>query len=64
MRYSEGKQLGVVASKDLEFGEFVVEYTGELIDVEEAEERERAYSADETIGCYMFFFDYKNTKYW
>ena len=54
----------MIASKNLEFGQHVIEYTGELIDFKEAGKRERVYAADENIGCYMFYFNHRNTTYW
>ena len=64
MRYFKGKGKGVIASKNLEFGQYVIEYTGELIDLKEAGKREEVYAADENIGCYMYYFNHRNTTYW
>ena len=57
------KELGVVASENLEFGEYVVEYVGELINLKEAGEKKRAYSVDENIGYYVYYFNHRNTTY-
>ncbi|KAL7307721.1 hypothetical protein TKK_0000396 [Trichogramma kaykai] len=54
------KGKGVVTTKDFSKGEFVVEYHGELIDNNEAKKREKKYSKNKRIGCYMFYFQYKN----
>ena len=64
VRYFEGKALGVVASKDLLMGDFVVEYTGQLINMEEAKIREEKYAADANVGSYMYYFDHNKKKYW
>ena len=64
VRYFEGKALGVVASKDLLMGDYVVEYTGELINMEEAEKRDEKYAADANVGSYMYYFDHNKKKYW
>ncbi|XP_014235602.1 N-lysine methyltransferase KMT5A-like [Trichogramma pretiosum] len=55
------KGKGVVTTKDFSKGEFVVEYHGELIDNNEAKKREKKYSKNKRIGCYMFYFQYKNS---
>lgn len=60
----EGKGRGVVAARKFQKGEFVVEYAGELITMEEAKKREAMYSQDENTGCYMYYFKYKNNQYW
>ena len=60
----EGKGRGVVSTTPLKRGDFVCEYSGELITFDEAKRREKDYSDDSSIGCYMYYFEYKNTKYW
>lgn len=57
------KGRGVVALKDFEKGEFVVEYAGDLIDIGSAKERESKYSLDLSTGCYMYYFKYNNHNY-
>uniref|UniRef100_T1IRX0 SET domain-containing protein n=1 Tax=Strigamia maritima TaxID=126957 RepID=T1IRX0_STRMM len=47
------KGRGVRATKHFRRGDFVVEYYGELIDVQEAKRREKIYSIDENTGCYI-----------
>ncbi|GAB6030354.1 SET domain containing (Lysine methyltransferase) 8 [Chamberlinius hualienensis] len=59
----EGKGRGVVATKDFKKGEFVVEYWGELIEQGLAKQRDADYARDTTIGCYMYYFVYKDRKY-
>ncbi len=58
------KGRGIVASKPFTKGEFVVEYIGDLIDMAEANEREKIYAKDENTGCYMYYFKYRNQQYW
>lgn len=60
----EGKGRGVVAAKPFEKGDFVVEYSGDLIDLVEAKKREQIYAQDHKLGCYMYYFKYKGQQYW
>ena len=60
----EGKGRGVVATRQFSRGEFVVEYAGELITMEQAKEREQIYAQDQNTGCYMYYFKYRNIQYW
>ncbi|KAJ8931147.1 hypothetical protein NQ314_015976, partial [Rhamnusium bicolor] len=53
VRHIKGKGRGVFATKDFLRGEFVVEYSGDLIDMNEAYKREEIYEQDENTGCYM-----------
>ncbi|KAG1662724.1 N-lysine methyltransferase KMT5A [Nymphon striatum] len=59
----EGKGRGVVTSKFCKRGEFVVEYSGELIDPETAKYREFQYGCDDNIGCYMYYFTHNDKQY-
>ena len=59
-----GKGRGVVATKDFAKGEFVVEYSGDLLDMKEAEQRELKYARDKTAGCYMYYFEHQNRQLW
>lgn len=59
----EGKGRGVVATRPFSRGEFVVEYAGELITMEQAKEREQMYAQDQNTGCYMYYFKYHNVQY-
>jgi len=59
-----GKGRGVVAKRIFYKGEYVVEYAGELVDRVEANDREAAYAADRKLGCYMYYFNYKDRGYW
>ena len=59
----EDKGRGVFATKTFNKEEFIVEYAGELISYQEAKKREKKYSEDSAIGCYMYFFEFKSKKY-
>ncbi|XP_055923754.1 histone-lysine N-methyltransferase PR-Set7 isoform X2 [Eupeodes corollae] len=59
----EGKGRGICADRPFQRGEFVVEYIGDLIDMAEANVRERKYALDENAGCYMYYFKHKNQQY-
>ncbi|KAL5281533.1 SETD8 family protein [Megaselia abdita] len=63
IRNFKDKGRGIVSSKTFERGDFVIEYTGDLIEVSEANEREKKYSLDEKAGCYMYYFKYNNHQY-
>lgn len=58
----EGKGRGIVAVRPFVKGEFVVEYAGELIKMDEAKEREKLYAQDQNTGCYMYYFKHKNLQ--
>ena len=60
----EGKGRGVVATKEFERVDFVVEYAGELVNITTAKQREELYEKDEQVGCYMYYFIHKNKQYW
>ena len=51
------------ATKHFAKGQFVCEYAGEMISYALAKEREARYARDETIGCYMYFFEHKSKSY-
>lgn len=57
------KGRGVTATRPLRSGDFVLEYAGELIDVNEAKQREQIYAADTSVGCYMYYFTCRNKQY-
>ena len=60
----EGKGRGVVSTRRFSRGELVCEYSGELISLEEAREREAEYGKDPSVGCYMYYFSHKSNKLW
>ena len=41
-----------------------MEYAGDLIDLKEAKEREDKYKKEEDVGCYMYYFNFKNKSNW
>ena len=57
------KGRGILSKRSFSHGEFVCEYAGELISYKAAKKREEIYSHDETVGCYMYFFEYKSKSY-
>jgi len=58
-----GKGRGIITTRLFRKGEFVVEYSGDLIDMNQAKIREKLYSADQNTGCYMYYFQHKNQSY-
>lgn len=59
----QNKGRGVVATKSFKRGDFIVEYAGDLIDIKQAKEREENYSKQKDVGCYMYYFNFKNKQY-
>lgn len=61
----EGKGRGVIATKDINKGDYVVEYIGELIESRvKAKEREEKYAQEQKIiGCYMYYFKHNEKQY-
>lgn len=59
----EGKGRGIVAVRPFNRGDFVVEYSGELLDVVQAKKREELYAQDANTGCYMYYFKHQNQQY-
>lgn len=58
-----GKGRGVVATRDFQRGEYVVEYHGDLIEITDAKKREVLYAQDSSTGCYMYYFQHLNKTY-
>jgi len=63
MKMTEGKGRGIFANKDLSKGDFIVEYAGDLMSLEEGKAKEDEYSEDAEIGCYIYFFSFKGKRY-
>jgi len=63
MKMTEEKGRGIFANKDLRKGDFVVEYAGDLMSLEEGVSKEAEYSEDAEIGSYIYFFCFKGKKY-
>jgi len=59
----ENKGRGIKAVKSFCKGDFVVEYSGELIDIGTAKDLESKYSLDASKGCYMYYFKHKGKQY-
>jgi [histone H4]-lysine20 N-methyltransferase SETD8 len=53
-----------VTTRNFSRGEFVIEYIGDLISMQEANERESRYAADDNTGCYMYYFKHNEQQYW
>ncbi|XP_075033498.1 N-lysine methyltransferase KMT5A isoform X2 [Mixophyes fleayi] len=58
-----GKGRGVIATRNFQRGEFVIEYHGDLIEITDAKRREEFYAQDSSTGCYMYYFQYLNKTY-
>jgi len=59
----DNKGRGIKAVKGFSKGDFVVEYSGELIDIGTAKDLETKYSLDASKGCYMYYFKHKGKQY-
>ena len=60
---TNGKGRGVFTSIDFQKGDFVVEYAGELVTLEESKKREKEYGKDPSYGSYMYYFTNDNKSY-
>lgn len=58
-----GKGRGVTAARVFRRGEFVTEYTGEILSATEAKRREEEYATDNRTGSYMFYFKHEEKRY-
>jgi hypothetical protein len=59
------KGRGVIATRDYNKGEFVVEYSGTLVKVgRAAKEREDVFALNTNTGGYMYYFKHDGTQYW
>ncbi|XP_059910826.1 lysine methyltransferase 5Ab isoform X1 [Gadus macrocephalus] len=63
VRHIDDKGRGVFATRGFIKGEFVVEYNGDLLDIERAKKREAEYTLDPATGCYMYYFQYHSKTY-
>lgn len=57
-------ERGVFSTNPFRKGAFVVAYHGELITADSAKWREAKYSKKRSIGCYMYYFTWRNKNYW
>ena len=55
--------FGVFTTREFRKGEFLVNYSGELIDVLVAQEREQIYTND-MKGSYMYYFKHTGKDLW
>ena len=62
--FGRPKGRGVVTTRSFERNEFVVEYAGDLVNIEDANQREALYEKDLEAGCCMYYFTYRNKEYW
>lgn len=53
---------GVFCNRQFHAGDFLLEYRGELITMEEGVEREKSNLTRK--GNFLYFFDYGNTRKW
>merc|ERR1712130_721832 len=60
---TEYKGRGILATRHFTKGEFVTEYCGDLISLDDAKLRESKYSMNPTKGCFMFYFTYCDRTY-
>lgn len=59
------KGRGIFATESFSRGDFVVEYSGDLINMEEARYREHLYaSKDKSGSSYMFYFRFNEKPFW
>ena len=57
------KGTGIFATVDFSPGAFLLQYTGELIEEAEAEQREKKYRKMGK-GCFMHYFEYNSKIRW
>ena len=60
----EGKGRGVVTKRGFQKDELLCEYSGKLLNYSQAMEAEKEYSNDDSTGCFLYFFKYKDKSYW
>ncbi|CAL4064656.1 unnamed protein product, partial [Meganyctiphanes norvegica] len=57
------KGRGVVATRPIQKGDFVIEYIGDLMDQAQAKAKEDSYSHDPSKGCYSYYFVYGGLRW-
>ena len=57
------KGHGVLSTTARVYGDFVCEYTGDLISYEQAIEREHGYKQDKEAGSFLYLFKFSEKKY-
>lgn len=63
IRMIPDKGRGIFTTKSFSRGDFVVEYAGDLVEIQEARMREWAYGK-QTGSSFMFYFNYKLREMW
>lgn len=58
VQHIEGKGRAVFATRRFQKGEYVVEYHGDLLQINDAKMREAEYAQNPATGCYMYYFQY------
>ena len=53
------KGKGVFTKEPINKGDYVAEYSGDLVTMEEAQRREKIYSSDDSKGSYMYYFKWR-----
>lgn len=59
----DGKGRAVFATRRFQKGEYVVEYHGDLLQINDAKKREAEYAQNPATGCYMYYFQYLSKTY-
>ena len=60
---TKGKGRAVFVTRLFKQGEFVCEYSGELLTYQQAKEREK-YQKRQSVGSFMYYFTHKGKKIW
>ena len=58
-----GLGYGVFVLRNVQAGEFLLQYPGEVLSAEDGVKREEQYK-NEQLGCYLYFFDFNGKKLW
>ncbi|XP_008323830.1 N-lysine methyltransferase KMT5A-A isoform X2 [Cynoglossus semilaevis] len=58
VQHIDGKGRAVFATRCFQKGEYVVEYHGDLLEINDAKKREAEYAQNPATGCYMYYFQY------
>ena len=59
----KGKGHGVITTRQFKKGELLCKYSGRLLSHKEGIKKEREYAKDPNIGCYLYFFKYRNKTF-
>ena len=61
---TKGKGRAVFVTRLFKQGEFMCEYSGELLTYHQAKEREEKYQKKQSVGSFMYYFTHKGKKIW